>query len=46
VEQVHGDQLEERFTEAERRGFQFRMLHPSWTPTFQKRYCEFGPDQD
>jgi hypothetical protein len=40
VKQVHGDQLEERLTEAERRGFQFRMLHPSWTPTFQKRYCE------
>jgi hypothetical protein len=40
VKQVHGDFLDERLTEAERRGFQFRMLHPSWTPTLQKRYCE------
>ena len=46
VKQVHGDHLEERFTEAERRGFQFRMLHPSWTPAFQKRYCELRPDQE
>ena len=46
VEQVHGDQLDDRLTEAELRGFQFRMLHPSWTPTFQKRYSELGPNQE
>jgi hypothetical protein len=45
VQQVHGDQLEERLTEAEGRGFQFRMLHPSWTPTFQKRYSDLRLDQ-
>jgi hypothetical protein len=38
VTRVHGDLLEERLTDAESRGFQFRMLHPSWTPTLQKRY--------
>jgi hypothetical protein len=38
VNRVHGDLLDERLTEAERRGFEFRMLHPSWTPTLQKRY--------
>jgi len=46
VQWVHGDQLEERFTEAERRGFQFRMLHPSWTSTLQKRYSALSPDQE
>jgi hypothetical protein len=40
VKAVHGDQLDERLAEAEGRGFTFRMLHPSWTPTFQKRYQE------
>ncbi|MCV7136621.1 hypothetical protein H7J06_27005 [Mycobacterium hodleri] len=40
VKQVHGDLLEDRLAEAERRGFQFRMLHRSWTPTLQKRYNE------
>ncbi len=35
---VHGDLLDERLAEAERRGFRFEMLHRSWTPTFQKRY--------
>ena len=40
VQQVHGDWLDERLTEAEGRGFQFRMLHHSWTPTLQKRYFE------
>ncbi|MFS0901224.1 hypothetical protein [Mycolicibacterium litorale] len=38
VNQVHGDLLDERLTEAEGRGFTFRMLHPSWTPTLQKRF--------
>lgn len=40
VELVHGDRLDDRLTDAERRGYRFRMLHPSWTPTFQKRYHE------
>ncbi len=38
VNHVHGDLLEERLVEAECRGFTFEMLHPSWTPTLQKRY--------
>jgi hypothetical protein len=46
VKDVHGDLLDERLTDAERRGFQFRMLHPSWTPTLQKRYCELRSDHE
>jgi hypothetical protein len=42
VKQVHGDWLDERLSEAERRGFHFRMLHSSWTPTLQKRYLSTG----
>lgn len=38
VQQVHGDLLDERMTDAEGRGFRFQMLHESWTPTLQKRY--------
>jgi hypothetical protein len=38
VNEVHGDLLDERLTEAEGRGFQFRMLHRSWTPTLHKRF--------
>lgn len=38
VDLVHGDRLDEQLTEAERRGYRFRMLHRSWTPTFQRRY--------
>ncbi|WP_142271133.1 hypothetical protein [Mycobacterium sp. AT1] len=45
VNQVHGDLLDERMAEAERRGFRFEMLHPSWTPTLQKRYREESSDQ-
>ncbi|MFM8855929.1 MAG: hypothetical protein ACKOI2_01730 [Actinomycetota bacterium] len=40
VRKVHGDQLEERLVDAERRGFSFAMMHPSWTPTLQKRHRE------
>lgn len=40
VNQVHGDLLDQRLTDAERRGFTFRMLHRSWTPSLQKRYTE------
>jgi hypothetical protein len=45
VNRVHGDLLDERLTEAEGRGFQFRMLHASWTPTLQKRYDALRVDQ-
>lgn len=45
VNKVHGDLLDERLTEAERRGFDFRMLHASWTPTLQKRYRALRVDQ-
>ena len=40
VNEVHGDWLDDRLTEAEERGFSFQMLHRSWTPTLQKRYRE------
>jgi hypothetical protein len=40
VKQVHGDWLDERLSDAERRGFRFRMMHRSWTPTLQKRFCD------
>lgn len=43
VTTVHGDLLDERLTEAESRGFTFRMLHRSWTPTLQKRYHGVSP---
>jgi hypothetical protein len=43
VHRVHGELLDERLTEAESRGYCFQMLHPSWTPTLQKRYREFEP---
>ncbi|WP_284228773.1 hypothetical protein [Mycobacterium antarcticum] len=45
VNHVHGDLLDERLAEAERRGFRFQMLHPSWTPTLQKRYRQEPLDQ-
>jgi hypothetical protein len=45
VNQVHGDWLDERLTEAENRGFTFEMLHHSWTPTLQKR-LRAGPSAD
>lgn len=38
VRVVHGDLLDERLRDAEGRGFQFQMLHPSWTPTLNKRH--------
>lgn len=40
VNQVHGDLLDERLSEAEQRGFTFEMMHRSWTPTLQKRFRE------
>lgn len=44
VNDVHGDWLDDRLTEAEDRGFSFQMLHKSWTPTLQKRHSgELSP---
>lgn len=42
VNAVHGDWLDERLSDGEHRGFRFRMLHRSWTPTLQKRFVEEG----
>jgi len=38
VSSVHGDLLDELMTSAEANGFDFKMLHPSWTATLNKRY--------
>lgn len=38
VRSVQGDQLDLCLQLAEARGRQFVMMHPSWTPTLQKRY--------
>ncbi len=38
VNRVHGEWLDARLAEAESRGFQFTMLHHSWTATLEKRY--------
>ena len=35
---VHGELLDQRLLEAEAAGYRFRMLHPSWTRTLQKRF--------
>ena len=37
VRSVHGDILDECMVAAEREGFHFVMMHPSWTPTLKKR---------
>lgn len=34
---VHGDVLEHALTNAEHVGWQFEMLHPTWTPTLARR---------
>ena len=38
VKMFHGEVLEKRLTAAETAGFHFHVLHPSWTPTLQKRF--------
>jgi hypothetical protein len=38
VKDYHGDILDERMKVAEEAGWKFVMMHPSWTPIFQKRY--------
>lgn len=40
VRDVHGDTLEKALALAEQQGWRFIMMHPSWTPVLQKRYCE------
>ncbi len=37
VKLVHGDQLDYALCRAEAQGWQFNMMHRSWTPTLQKR---------
>lgn len=41
VKAVHGDLLEQVLSSAEARGWSFRMLHDSWTPTLQRRRGDF-----
>lgn len=38
VKSVHGDALDERMSFAERCGYEFVMMHKTWTVTLQKRY--------
>lgn len=40
VAAVHGDQLENCLTTAERAGWSFVMMHKSWTPTLQRRFSD------
>ncbi len=42
VKSVHGDQLDDALCTAEGRGWQFTMMHKSWTPTLQKRISLTG----
>jgi hypothetical protein len=38
VKSVHGDALDKRMNFAERCGYEFVMMHKTWTETLQKRY--------
>lgn len=38
IQSCHGDLLDELMLSAEANGFNFKMLHPSWTATLNKRY--------
>ncbi len=38
VEKVHGEALDTILTIAEAKGWTFKMMHKSWTPTLQKRF--------
>jgi hypothetical protein len=42
VELVHGDELEHSLHEARKAGWEFTMLHQSWTPLLQKLYKSDG----
>jgi hypothetical protein len=46
VQKVHGDALDVRLVDAERRGYRFTMLHPTWTATLQKRYHSAASDRN
>ena len=39
VENVHGDILEKNMIDAEKNGWTFTMMHQTWTPVLQSRYC-------
>jgi hypothetical protein len=43
---VHGEPLERALSRAERAGWRFEMLHPSWTETLQRRYRGHLQPQD
>ena len=38
VKEVHGDVLEKLLIGAESKGYRFVMMHPSYTPSLQKRF--------
>jgi hypothetical protein len=40
VREYHGDVLDGRMSAAEKAGYRFIMLHPSWTPALNKRYLD------
>jgi hypothetical protein len=42
VRKYHGDALDGRMTAAEKSGYRFIMLHPSWTAALNKRYLGDG----
>jgi hypothetical protein len=42
VREYHGDVLDGRMSAAEKAGYRFIMLHPSWTPALNKRYLGDG----
>lgn len=46
VKNVHGDELDRRLTSAEERGYEFVMMHPSWTETLNRRYCGVAESAD
>ncbi len=38
VKQVQGELLDERLSQAEKMGYEFVMMHHTWTPSLQKRF--------
>jgi len=46
VNMVHGDELERKLSAAEQRGFEFRMMHASWTETLNRRFCGIPAHED
>lgn len=45
VNEVHGETLENLLNQAEAKGWKFTMMHPSWTPTFRKRFFGGGDEE-